>query len=166
MQHKDNNGRNTESDNCLRLSIFTSDKRIKQPNIFFVGARTRRPASVLSVSLLKTGIVRRWQGRTKSQICLIFGFPGIIIICNTTHSKDRIMPKITSKGQITIPQVIRNKFGFIPGMDVEIIIEGNKALIVKSRDENKFMKWLGRWEKRSRRSIDHTVDQLRGRTDE
>lgn len=76
------------------------------------------------------------------------------------------MPKITSKGQITIPQVIRNKFGFMLGMDVEIIIEGNKALIVKSRDENKFMKWLGRGEKRSRRSIDYMVDQLRGRTDE
>jgi len=54
----------------------------------------------------------------------------------------------------------------MPGMDVEIIVEGNKALIVKSRDENKFMKWLGRGEKRSRRSIDHMVDQLRGRTDE
>ena len=51
--------------------------------------------------------------------------------------------------------MIRNKFGFIPGMDVEIIIEGNKALIVKSRDENKFMRWLGRGEKRSRRGIDH-----------
>ena len=76
------------------------------------------------------------------------------------------MPKITSKGQITIPQVIRNKFGFMPGMDVEIIVEGNKALIVKSGDENKFMKWLGRGEKRSRRSIYHMVDQLRGRTDE
>ncbi len=46
------------------------------------------------------------------------------------------MPKITSKGQVTIPQNIRNRFGFIPGMDVEIIVEGNKALIVKSRDEN------------------------------
>jgi hypothetical protein len=55
----------------------------------------------------------------------------------------------------------------MPGMDVEIIVEGgNKALIVKSRDENKFMKWLGRGKKRSRRSIDHMVDQLRGRTDE
>jgi len=28
----------------------------------------------------------------------------------------------------------------MPGMDVQIIVEGNKALIVKSRDENKFMK--------------------------
>ena len=80
--------------------------------------------------------------------------------------RSRIMSKITSKGQITIPQAIRNKFGFIPGMDVEIIVEGNKALIVKSRDENKFMKWLGRGEKQSRASIDRMVDQLRGRTDE
>jgi AbrB family looped-hinge helix DNA binding protein len=76
------------------------------------------------------------------------------------------MPKITSKGQITIPQMIRNKFGFMPGMDVEIIDEDNKALIVRSRDENRFMKWLGRGEKQSRRNIDHMVDQLRGRTDE
>ena len=76
------------------------------------------------------------------------------------------MSKITSKGQITIPQMIRNKFGFIPGMDVEIIIEDNKAIIIKRRDENKFMKWLGRGEKRNRISIDHMVDQLRGRTDE
>ena len=76
------------------------------------------------------------------------------------------MPKITSKGQITIPQAIRNKFGFIPGMDIEIIVEGNKALIVKSRNENRFMKWLGRGEKQSRESMDRLVHQLRGRTDE
>ena len=82
------------------------------------------------------------------------------------NSKDRIMPRITSKGQITIPQDIRNKFGFIPGMDVEIIVEDNKAILVKCRDENRFMKWLGRGEKKSRRSTDHIVDRLRGRTDE
>jgi len=76
------------------------------------------------------------------------------------------MPKITSKGQITIPQEIRNKFGFMPGMDVEIIVEGTKALIVKSRHENQFMKWLGRGNKVNRRNIDYMVDQLRGRTDE
>lgn len=76
------------------------------------------------------------------------------------------MPKITSKGQITIPQEIRNKFGFMPGTDVEIIVEGNKAFIVKSRHENQFINWLGRGNKSNRRSIDHTVDQLRGRTDE
>lgn len=76
------------------------------------------------------------------------------------------MPKITSKGQVTIPQAIRNKFGFVPGMDVEIIIERNRAFIVKSRDKNKFMKWLGRGGKQNRTSTDRMVDQLRGRTDE
>jgi AbrB family looped-hinge helix DNA binding protein len=53
------------------------------------------------------------------------------------------MPRITSKGQVTIPQDIRNKFGFLPGMEVDIIAEGNKALIVKSRRENRLMNWLG-----------------------
>ena len=76
------------------------------------------------------------------------------------------MPKITSKGQITIPQEIRNKFGFLPGMDVDVIIEDSKALIVKSRHENQFTKWLGRGKKRKKGRIDHQIDQLRGRIDE
>jgi len=42
------------------------------------------------------------------------------------------MPRITSKGQITIPHDIRNKFGFLPGMEVDIIAEGDKALMVKN----------------------------------
>ena len=75
------------------------------------------------------------------------------------------MPKITSKGQITIPQEIRNRFGFLPGMDVYVIIEDSKTLIVKSRHENQFMKWLGRGGKRNRQRIDHKIDQLRGKTD-
>jgi len=41
------------------------------------------------------------------------------------------MPKITSRGQITIPQDIRNKFGFLPGIEVDIVAEGDKALILK-----------------------------------
>ena len=76
------------------------------------------------------------------------------------------MPKITSKGQITIPQDIRNKFGFMPGTDVEVIAEGNKAFIVKSRHENKFMEWLGRGKRRSKMEADQLVDRVRGRSDE
>ncbi len=75
------------------------------------------------------------------------------------------MPKITRKGQITIPQEIRNKFSLLPGMDVDVVAEGNKVLIIKNRRENTFMKWLGRGKRRSRESIDITVNQLRGRTD-
>jgi len=76
------------------------------------------------------------------------------------------MPRITSKGQVTIPQDIRNKFGFLPGMEVDIIAEGNKALIVKSRRENKFIKWVGRGKRRSKKDIDHIFDNVRGRSDE
>jgi AbrB family looped-hinge helix DNA binding protein len=80
--------------------------------------------------------------------------------------KEVQMPRITSKGQITIPQDIRNKFGFLPGMEVDIIDEGNKALIVKSRRENRFMNWLGRGKRRSKSEMDRMVDEIRGRSDE
>jgi len=76
------------------------------------------------------------------------------------------MPRITSKGQITIPQDIRTKFGFLPGMEVDVIAEGNKALIVKSRRENRFMNWLGRGKRRSKIEIDQMVEEIRGRSNE
>jgi AbrB family looped-hinge helix DNA binding protein len=76
------------------------------------------------------------------------------------------MPKVTSKGQITIPQDIRDKFGFLPGTEVEILAEGNRALIVKSTRENMFLKWLGRGKLRDKEGIDLMVHRLRGRTDE
>ena len=76
------------------------------------------------------------------------------------------MPKITSKGQVTIPQEIRNKFGFLPGIEVDIVPEGEKALIVKSTRENMFLKWLGRGKLRNKKDIDLLVHKLRGRTDE
>ena len=76
------------------------------------------------------------------------------------------MPRITSKGQITIPQDIRNKFGFLPGMEVDIIAEGNKALIVKSRRENRFIKWLGKGKQGTKKDIDRIIDEIRGRSGE
>jgi len=75
------------------------------------------------------------------------------------------MTRITSKGQITIPQEIRNKFSFLPGTEVDVISEGNKVLIVKSKRENAFMKWLGRGKRRNKHNIDRMINQLRGRTD-
>ena len=76
------------------------------------------------------------------------------------------MPRITSKGQITIPQNIRNKFGFLQGMEVDVIAEGNKALIVKSRRGNRFIKWLGRGKRTGKTEADQMVDKIRGRSDE
>ena len=76
------------------------------------------------------------------------------------------MPRITSKGQITIPQEIRNKFALLPGIDAEVIAEGNQVLIIKSKKKNKFMNWLGRGKHRNKQAIDQMLDQLRDRTNE
>ena len=76
------------------------------------------------------------------------------------------MPKITSKGQVTIPQDIRDKLGFLPGTEVDIVSEDDKALIVKSTRENMFLKWLGRGKFRNKKDIDLLVHKLRGRNDE
>ena len=39
--------------------------------------------------------------------------------------------RVTSKGQVTIPQEIRDRFGFLPETEVEFRIEGNTVRLVK-----------------------------------
>lgn len=39
--------------------------------------------------------------------------------------------RITSKGQVTIPRDIRERFGFLPETEVEFRIEGNAVRLVK-----------------------------------
>jgi hypothetical protein len=51
-------------------------------------------------------------------------------------------------------------------MEVDIITEGNKALIVKSRRENRFIKWLGKGKQRTKKDIDQIIDDIRGRSGE
>lgn len=40
--------------------------------------------------------------------------------------------RVTSKGQITIPQEIRERFGFLPESEVEFQVEGNTVRLVKA----------------------------------
>ena len=40
--------------------------------------------------------------------------------------------RVTSKGQVTIPQEIRERFGLLPGTDVEFQVDGNTVRIVPS----------------------------------
>lgn len=41
--------------------------------------------------------------------------------------------KITSKGQVTIPQEIREELGLHPETEVDFVVEGSAVRIVKSR---------------------------------
>ena len=40
--------------------------------------------------------------------------------------------RISSKGRVTIPQRIRERFGLLPHSEVEFVARGNSVLIVKS----------------------------------
>lgn len=40
--------------------------------------------------------------------------------------------RITSKGQVTIPQHVREQLGLLPHAEVEFIVEGNAVRIVKA----------------------------------
>ncbi|WP_434618645.1 AbrB/MazE/SpoVT family DNA-binding domain-containing protein [Arthrobacter sp. A5] len=41
--------------------------------------------------------------------------------------------RITSKGQVTIPQALRNEFGLLPETDVEFVADGDGVRIVKAK---------------------------------
>lgn len=41
--------------------------------------------------------------------------------------------RITSKGQVTIPQEIRESMGLLPDTEVDFVVKGNVVQIVKSR---------------------------------
>jgi antitoxin PrlF len=40
--------------------------------------------------------------------------------------------RITSKGQVTIPAEIRERFGFLPDTEVEFVIEGDTVRVVRA----------------------------------
>ena len=40
--------------------------------------------------------------------------------------------RITSKGQVTIPQAVREQTGLLPNTDVEFVVEGADVRIVKA----------------------------------
>ncbi len=44
--------------------------------------------------------------------------------------------KVTIKGQITVPQALRERFGLRPGTEVDFVPEGD-ALLVRPRKRNK-----------------------------
>lgn len=43
--------------------------------------------------------------------------------------------RVTSKGQVTIPQAIREKLGIAPYSEVDFIVEGNKVVLVKKEGD-------------------------------
>ena len=40
--------------------------------------------------------------------------------------------RVTSRGQVTIPADIRDRFGFLPGTEVEFVVEDNDVKLVRA----------------------------------
>lgn len=51
---------------------------------------------------------------------------------SNTYSVEVEMMRITSKGQVTIPIEIRERFGFLPHTEVEFVIEGDQIVVRKA----------------------------------
>jgi AbrB family looped-hinge helix DNA binding protein len=44
--------------------------------------------------------------------------------------------RVTTKGQVTIPQFIREKFGITPGVEIDFIEEKGRIYLVKGKGED------------------------------
>ena len=69
--------------------------------------------------------------------------------------------KITSKGQITIPQQVRKKLGVGPGDKVEFRELNGKFVVEKIIDHSPFDKYVGYLKKKRGREPDVIIEELR-----
>ena len=68
------------------------------------------------------------------------------------------MPKLTKKGQVTVPKVVRDKLGIKRGDIVEFVIIDNNC-IIKRKNSFNIDKWLGALGKGK---TDDFINEIRG----
>jgi AbrB family looped-hinge helix DNA binding protein len=74
------------------------------------------------------------------------------------------MPRITRKGQVTIPKHIRDKLGIKSGSTVRFKIIEGKCIVEKEVESNKIGKWVGYL--KSQRRTDELMEELRGKVED
>ncbi len=67
--------------------------------------------------------------------------------------------RVTSKGQITIPKDIREKFGFLPDTEVEFVVKGHSVMLRKAEKGNRRGKNLVR-HLRGKATVKLTTEQI------
>lgn len=71
--------------------------------------------------------------------------------------------KVTSKGQVTIPQDIRMQMGLRPGDEVEFVVDAKGFRIRKRMLKSPFKKYRGYLGKLRGKDPDSLVETMRGR---
>ena len=70
---------------------------------------------------------------------------------------------VTSKGQVTIPKALREKFGIEPGAEVDFVAAPDGIRLRKVVDRSRSPKVFGCLkEELAGRSVDELLDELRG----
>ncbi len=78
--------------------------------------------------------------------------------------------RITSKGQVTIPQAIRELAGFLPNTEVEFIVDGDLVMLVKAAEARRptrgelVIRHLRAHPARTRMTTDELMALMRGET--
>jgi antitoxin PrlF len=70
------------------------------------------------------------------------------------------MSRITSKGQVTIPKELREKFGFDPGDEIQFTVLDGRLVVRKKSLKSLLEKWVGALKIDS--DVDTFIDDLRG----
>ena len=77
------------------------------------------------------------------------------------------MPRVTQKGQVTIPRPIRSMLGINTGDEVIFEMEKNKVVLKKKVTvDRKFEKYVGFLSHLKGKMPDEIVEQLRGKPDD
>lgn len=72
--------------------------------------------------------------------------------------------KIGERGQVTIPKDLRDRYGFLPDVDVEFIDEGTGIRIVKkSEGAERVAKIRGIVKLKHAKSVNDYIEDVRGR---
>jgi AbrB family looped-hinge helix DNA binding protein len=66
--------------------------------------------------------------------------------------------KVTSKGQVTIPQDLREKVGIVPGSEVEFISEGGRLYLRKIKGRGRGKELIARM--RGRGTVRMSTDEI------
>lgn len=70
------------------------------------------------------------------------------------------MPKVTTKGQVTIPKSIRERLGIEPGDEIEFEETEDGFVLRKSVEDNPFEDWRGIAE--TDETVEERMRELRG----
>ena len=71
------------------------------------------------------------------------------------------MPKVTRKGQVTIPKKIREAIGIKPGSEVNFQIHKGECVLKKIIKDDPFRKWAGYF--KIKKTTDQIIQEIRGK---